>query len=128
MEKPNTGLVLAVRGSVVEAGFDVIPEINHILTAGPEEEVVIETAVHLDDHTVRGIALTSTQGLGQGDPVIDRGTSLTVPVGDRLLGRVFNVFGETIDKREQIAGGNLAFRASAGPAPDPAVPPGTKFS
>ena len=105
MEKQNTGVVLAVRGSVVEAGFEVIPEINHILTAGPQEEIVIETAAHLDAHTIRGIALTSTQGLGQGDPVLDRGTSLAVPVGDRLLGRVFNVFGETIDKKELIAGG-----------------------
>jgi F-type H+-transporting ATPase subunit beta len=54
---------------------------------------------------VRGISLTPTQGLSRGAAVVDTGEVLTVPVGQRLLGRAFNVFGETIDDGEPVEGG-----------------------
>lgn len=95
------GHVQAVRGSVVDAGFEgKLPPINALMHAGDQGQVVVEVADHLDPATVRGIALTATAGLGRGDQVICDGHSLRVPVGRHLLGRVFNVFGETIDGKD----------------------------
>jgi F-type H+/Na+-transporting ATPase subunit beta len=68
-------------------------------------KVVVEVVAHLSPDTVRGIALTSTQGLARGDPVLDTGRGLSVPVGESVLGRVFNVFGETIDGKGLVNGG-----------------------
>ena len=102
----NTGTIEAVRGSVVDACFpDHIPSIYHVLRAGDDDSVMIEVISHLDAHTIRGIALTSTRGLARGSPVTDTQETLKVPVGERVLGRMFNVFGETIDRQELIQGG-----------------------
>jgi F-type H+/Na+-transporting ATPase subunit beta len=99
----NTGIVRSVRSSVVEMRFPGrIPEINDIVLAG-EGGVPVETVTHVDARTVRGIALTSTEGLAEGAAVVDTGRPLEVPVGDGLLGRVFNVFGEVIDRRGDLA-------------------------
>ena len=103
---PNAGVVQAVRGSVIDATFpDRIPSLFHVLTTGEHDEVLVEVVSHLDARTVRGIALTSTRGLSRGASIADRGRSLTVPVGERVLGRVFDVFGNTIDRKEPIEGG-----------------------
>jgi len=100
------GYVLSVRGSVVDAHFpDRLPELYSELRAGDGGQIVIEVISHLDPETVRGIALTSTAGLARGAPILDAGRSLQVPVGERLLGRVVNVFGEVIDGREGLEGG-----------------------
>lgn len=102
----NGGTVTAVRGSVVDARFPRhIPPIYDVLEAGDGHKVIIEVIAHLSSDLVRGIALTSTQGLARGDRVADTGRSLSVPIGERVLGRVFNVFGETIDRQEPVAGG-----------------------
>jgi F-type H+-transporting ATPase subunit beta len=99
------GTVEAVRGSVVDARFpDRIPSIFHVLRTGENGRVIIEVVSHLDAHTVRGIALTSTRGLLRGDPVTDTGEPLKVPVGYPILGRVFDVFGETIDRLPPVTG------------------------
>ena len=101
-----TGKVTSIRGSVVEAGFEgKIPPINNLLTAGEKGEVVVEVFLHVDENTARGIALTPTQGLPLGAKIKDTGNTIQTPVGDRVLGRVFNVFGETIDKKDPIEGG-----------------------
>ncbi len=101
MTSSNRGEVVSVRGSVVDARFtESLPEINSVLLAGEGGEVVIEVLIHLDSETVRGIALTPTSGLARGSTVEDTGQPLTVPVGDNLLGRVFNVFGSPIDRKE----------------------------
>jgi len=109
VERPhgkNAGTVISVRGSVVDARFTArLPALLNIMRAGDEESVVIEVVSHLNDRTVRGIALTSTQGLAQGSPIRDTGLPQRVPVGKRLMGRVFNVFGETIDRGEPVTGG-----------------------
>jgi F-type H+-transporting ATPase subunit beta len=92
------GYVVAVRGSVIDAVFpDHLPELNHELRAGDDGAVIVEVASQLDPRTVRGIALNSIRGLRRGAPVEDRGGALRVPVGKSLLGRVFDVFGNTID-------------------------------
>ena len=102
----NQGAVLSVRGSVIDAYFPKhLPSLNNVLRGGKDKSIVIEVLTHLDSKTVRGIALTSTLGLAQGAPVLDVGHPLKVPVGKRLLGRMFNVFGETIDEKGAIKGG-----------------------
>jgi F-type H+-transporting ATPase subunit beta len=102
----NQGTVLSVRGSVIDASFpNHLPSLNNILRGGKDKSIVIEVLTHLDSKTARGIALTSTQGLAQGASVLDVGHPLKVPVGKRLLGRMFNVFGETIDEKRAIKGG-----------------------
>jgi len=95
----NAGYVLSVRGSVVDVHFDRhLPSLFNLLHGGGKGKIIIEVVAHLDIHTVRGIALTSIQGLAQGSTIIDTGRSLEVPAGKQLLGRVFNVFGEPIDR------------------------------
>ena len=99
----NVGTVRSVRSSVVEMRFpERLPEINAMVRAG-EGEIPVETITHVDPQTVRGIALTSTEGLAEGAPAVDTGRPLEVPVGDALLGRVFNVFGEVIDGQGDLA-------------------------
>ena len=105
-EKHNYGTVISVRGSVVDVQFSQhLPALYHVLRSGEEEDVVIEVLSHLDSKTVRGIALTSTQGLAEGSRLTDTEHPLRVPVGERLRGRVFNVFGEAIDGKEPVRGG-----------------------
>lgn len=98
-EQVNEGKVLSVRSSVVDVHFPTAPSIRNVLKAGDEGQVIIEVFTQLDNNTVRGVALTPTQGLARGSKVIDTGKPFEVPVGKELLGRVFNVFGETIDKK-----------------------------
>jgi len=92
------GSVAAVRGGVIDARFPGrLPEVNSVLEAGEDGQVVVEVQTHLDSETVRGMALTPTRGLSLSAPIIDTGRPLSVPVGRGCLGRVFNVFGQTID-------------------------------
>src|SRR5208337_475329 len=101
-EQVNQGKVLSVRSSVVDVHFPKAPSIRNVLKAGDNEQVIIEVFTQLDNNTVRGVALTPTQGLARGSTVIDTGKPLEVPVGKELMGRVFNVFGQTIDKKGNV--------------------------
>ena len=101
-EQINQGKVLSVRSSVVDVHFPTAPAIRNVLKAGDNEQVIIEVFTQLDNNTVRGVALTPTQGLARGSKVIDTGRPLEVPVGKELMGRVFNVFGQTIDKKGNV--------------------------
>lgn len=102
----NRGNVVSVRGSVIVARFpEQLPAINNKLIAGEDGTIIAEVVTHLSQDSVQAVALNPTQGLSRGAPVIDTGGPLMVPVGERLLGRVFNVFGETIDGKEPVAGG-----------------------
>jgi len=102
----HRGTVLSLRGSVVDARFPGrLPEFYNELRAGHDRGIVVEVVSHLDPETVRGVALTPTAGLARGAPIVDSGHSLRVPVGERLLGRVVNVFGEVIDAGEDLSGG-----------------------
>jgi F-type H+-transporting ATPase subunit beta len=93
------GRVISVRGSVIDAHFDRLPEMHHQLRAGDEGQIIVEVVGHVDAQTIRGLALTPTQGLARNDEIVDTGKPFTVPVGKELLGRVMNVFGEAIDGR-----------------------------
>lgn len=99
----NTGRIVSVRGSVVDVVFpENLPPIHNELRTGEKDDIVIEVLTHLNSETLRGIALTSTRGLSRGASVRDTGHQLKVPVGKQLLGRVFNVFGQTIDNAGAI--------------------------
>ena len=97
------GAVVSVRGSVVDVTFpQPLPGVHTQLLAGSDGEIHIEVLSHLDNKTVRGIALNPTQGLWRGAPVVDTGEPIKVPVGRGLLGRMFNVFGEPIDNGGEV--------------------------
>lgn len=101
----NYGKVISVRGSVVDVWFETdLPAIYTLLHAGQHKEIAIEVLSQLDANRVRGIALTPTQGLARGMVVETGGNQLTVPVGEKIKGRMFDVFGNTIDKKEPISG------------------------
>ena len=95
----NTGVVVAVRGSVVDVRFDGdLPPIHQMLQAGEDDRIAIEVLAQRDADHVRGIALTPTQGLARGMAVRDTGGPLMVPVGKAIRSRMFDVFGNTIDR------------------------------
>jgi F-type H+-transporting ATPase subunit beta len=97
---PNCGTILSVRGTVVDARFDgELPAIYSVLHAGAKKQIVIEVMEQLDLHSVRGIALTATQELARGMAVEDSGSQLKVPVGNNILSRMFDVFGDPIDHK-----------------------------
>ena len=94
----NVGAVVSVRGSVVDVRFDAhLPPIYSLLHA-KDGEIAIEVLAQLDAHHVRGIALTPTQGLSRGIAVEDTGGPLKAPVGKGTLSRMFDVFGNAIDR------------------------------
>lgn len=102
----QVGSVVSVRGSVVDARFEAqLPSLNSLLYAGDDRAIAVEVALHIDPHTIRGIALTPTGGLARGAPIVDSGSPLRAPVGTHLLGRMFNVFGQTIDRRAPLTSG-----------------------
>jgi F-type H+/Na+-transporting ATPase subunit beta len=71
---PNQGVIVAVRGSVVDARFDQhLPPIYSVLHAGAQQQIIVEVLAQRDAHHVRGIALTPTQGLARGTVVRDTG-------------------------------------------------------
>ena len=105
-DPPGTGRVVAVHGSVVDVWFRRIPELRTLLAVADEDavpEMALEVASHLDDHTVRTVALTPTRGLARGAAVVDTGGPILVPVGRELLGRVFDVRGRPVDGGDDLS-------------------------
>src|SRR5579862_8600037 len=95
----NPGVIVSVRGSVVDVRFDGrLPPVYSMLRTGVDQQIVIEVLAQQDAHLVRGIALTPTQGLARGMAVQDTGGPLKVPVGNAVLSRMFDVFGNVIDR------------------------------
>ena len=101
-DRDASGRVISVRGTVVEARFPPpLPDLgNRLVVAGTD--VQVEVRAHVDRRTVRGIALTTTEGLGRGAAVRDEGEPFRVPVGEGLLGRVLDVFGDPIDDAGEV--------------------------
>ena len=100
----NQGAVVSVRGGVVDVQFDRgLPPVYRVLRTGAKRDIVIEVLEQLSAHRVRGIALTPTQGLARGMPVDDTGHALQVPVGKGIISRMFNVFGQAIDRGTEPA-------------------------
>merc|ERR1711982_287133 len=94
------GKITQVIGAVVDVKFEGegLPAILNALSIPTEKgELILEVAQHLGDGSVRTIAMGSTDGLVRGDPVVDTGAPITIPVGEETLGRIMNVVGEPID-------------------------------
>ncbi len=108
----NVGRVEQVTGVVVDAHFpEQLPEIYSALEIemGGEGDVekttlICEVQQHLGDDRLRAVAMDATDGLKRGDPVVDTGNPITVPVGDETLGRIFNLLGEPIDNGAELKG------------------------
>jgi F-type H+-transporting ATPase subunit beta len=100
MAKGAKGRVVQVIGTVIDMEFppDELPAINNGIEI-PQDggKIIVEAQHHIGNNWVRGIALTSTDGLARGAEAVDMGTPITVPVGRATLGRLFNVFGEPLD-------------------------------
>ncbi len=98
------GKVVSVRGSVVDISFeDHLPPIYTLLKAGINGQIPIEVLSHLNAKRVRGIALTPTQGLARGMAVTNTGGPLKAPVGKGIISRMFDVFGNTIDRQGALS-------------------------
>ena len=99
----NVGMIVSVRGSVIDIRFDgALPPIHTLLRAGDGNHVAIEVLAQRDERHVRGIALTPTQGLARGMPVQNTGGPLLAPVGKQILSRMFDVFGNTVDREPAL--------------------------
>jgi len=103
----NVGYVISVRGPIVDVKFPQgeLPRVNDACTIEREggEMLVLEAAQHLSDDAVRAIALDSTDGLSRGGEVVNTGAPITVPVGRSTLGRIFNLLGQPIDNKGEVA-------------------------
>src|SRR5271165_6691605 len=100
----NLGVIVSVRGGVVDIRFDAhLPPIYSVLLAGADKQIVIEVLAQQDARHVRGIALTPTQGLARGTIAEDTGGPLKAPVGKAVLSRMFDVFGNTIDREGALS-------------------------
>ena len=98
----NQGTVIQVVGPVLDIRFDdgCLPELlAAIEIKNGEATIIAEVAQHIGDNVARCIAMSSTDGLQRGPPAIDTGASISVPVGDECLGRVFNLLGQPIDEK-----------------------------
>ena len=106
----SNGSVIQVIGSTFDAQFpeDAMPEIYNAVsvniehTDGSKTALTGEVARHLGGGQVRCVALGSTDGLRRGQECIDQGAPVSVPVGEKVLGRVFNLLGEPIDERGPV--------------------------
>ncbi len=104
-DKKNTGIIVSIKGSIIDAVFErELPDMYNILQVEGKEKVLIEVVILLNKTTVRGIALAPTHGLARGDNIVDLGHPVKVPVGKKNLGRLFNMFGETVDNKGPIDG------------------------
>ena len=104
----NKGTVIQVMGPVLDIRFadDHLPELlTAIEVPHGDATIVAEVAQHIGDTVVRCIAMSSTDGLQRGVDAIDTGAPITVPVGDKCLGRVFNLLGQPIDEGEALPQG-----------------------
>ncbi len=107
----NKGKIVQIIGAVVDVDFSQaeMPAIYNALTVdyeidGKPTQLVLEVEQHLPDGWVRTVAMSTTDGLKRGMEVIDTGAPISVPVGPKVLGRIFNVLGETVDEKGQLDG------------------------
>lgn len=103
------GFISQVLGPVVDVDFnDYLPQINEAIVVnfeseGKKHKLVLEVAAHLVDNRVRTIAMDMTDGLVRGLKAEALGAPISVPVGEKVLGRIFNVTGDLIDEGEEIS-------------------------
>ncbi len=103
----NTGKVKQIIGAVVDVAFEKnLPQIFHALQIKREKKgmLVLEVQQHLGSGLVRTIAMGSTDGLQRGVEALDTGEPISVPVGEKTLGRMFDVLGNPIDGKDSVLG------------------------
>ena len=111
----KTGQIKSVIGPVVDVSFSdenaVLPEILNALVIKREgaSDLVLECQRHLGEDSIRAIAMDATDGLTRGMTVVDTGSPITMPVGDAIKGRLFNVVGEAIDGIGTVTKGEDAY-------------------
>jgi F-type H+/Na+-transporting ATPase subunit beta len=105
----NTGKIVKVIGAVVDAEFEAegLPDIYNALeisrdTGEGDGKLVLEVQQHLGDNRVRAVAMSSTDGIVRGMDIENTGAAISVPVGEKVLGRIFNVTGDTVDNRGPV--------------------------
>lgn len=100
-KKTLIGKVTQVMGPVVDVTFDGdLPDIlNALEIMVGDRKLTVEVAQHIGDGVVRCIAMASTDGLSRGVNAVDTGKGISVPVGQKTLGRIFNVLGEPVDEK-----------------------------
>jgi len=101
------GKVVQVLGAVVDVEFppDQLPEIyNEVRTrpSGSDKDLILEVEQHLGNNWVRCVAMGPTDGLQRQVDAFDMGHPISVPVGPKTLGRIFNVLGEAIDNKPEV--------------------------
>src|SRR3954465_5479712 len=104
----NTGKIKSIIGAVVDVEFDSdskLPEILNALELKRDngDKLVLEVQQHLGEDSVRTIAMDGTEGLVRGTEVRDTGRPITMPVGEGIKGRLFNVTGDAIDGLPQVS-------------------------
>lgn len=101
MANRNYGKIVKIIGAVLDVRFDSgLPALyNAIEVKSGDDIVVLEVVQHLGDNKVRCISMSPTEGLRRGMEAIDTGAPITVPVGDKVLGRMLNVLGKPIDEK-----------------------------
>ncbi len=102
MPNHNIGTVVQIIGPVLDIRFEDghLPNLlNAIEVFRGEEKITLEVAQHIGDNVVRCIAMSSTDGLERGIDAVDTGKPITVPVGEKCLGRMFNLLGKPIDNQ-----------------------------
>jgi len=100
--KPFTGRVRAVRGQIVEVGYDdteSLPKFFEILTSPDNPKVKLEVYAYAEDNTLLCLCLTKRRYMYRNMPLVSTGGPLTIPVGKGIMGRVFNLFGDPVDNK-----------------------------
>lgn len=94
----NYGEIVQIIGAVLDIKFDTVPKLNNAIEIeNGDKKIIAEVVQHLGSNIVRCISMSSTDGLKRNMKAIDTGNSIMVPVGEKTLGRMFNVIGEPID-------------------------------
>ncbi|MEK7538005.1 MAG: F0F1 ATP synthase subunit beta, partial [Patescibacteria group bacterium] len=104
--KHTTAVIHQVIGPVVDVKFTGdLPAILNALTVERKgsEPLVLEVQQHIGADVIRSVAMSSTDGLFRGQPVVDTGAPITVPVGSGTLGRMLDVTGKAIDGKKEVA-------------------------
>ncbi|HTI33018.1 MAG TPA: F0F1 ATP synthase subunit beta [Miltoncostaea sp.] len=106
----STGTILEIKGVVIDARFPdgELPSIYNAVEIDRGSDaapLIAEVQQHLGDDRVRAVAFDTTDGLARGTKVTDTGAPISVPVGERTLGRIFNVLGDTIDEGADVSAG-----------------------
>src|SRR3954451_6805704 len=104
----NTGKIVQVVGPVVDVAFpDKLPSIYNALTVdykidGQPVKLTLEVQQHIGDNWIRAISMSGTEGLKRGYEAVDTGAPISMPVGDGVMGRIFDVCGNPVDERGPV--------------------------